>query len=50
MEIKVQSHLGRRVNIDGKGKKKSITLFYEDNEDLDELLKTICGEDFLDEN
>ena len=50
MEIKVQSHLGRRVSIDGKGRKKSITLFYEDNEDLDELLKTICGEDFLNEN
>lgn len=50
MEIKVQSHLGRRVSIDGKGRKKSITLYYEDNEDLDELLKTICGEDFLNED
>lgn len=48
MELKVQSHLGRRVEINGKGRKKSITLFYEDNEDLDELLKNICGEDFLD--
>ena len=47
MEVKVQSHLGRRVEINGKGRKKSITLFYEDNEDLDELLKTICGNDFL---
>ena len=47
MELRVQSHLGRRVAINGKGKKKSITLFYEDNEDLDELLKSICGEDFL---
>lgn len=49
MEIKVQSHLGRRVEISGKGKKKSITLYYEDNEDLDELLKTICGSDFLED-
>lgn len=48
MELRVQSHLGRRVEINGKGRKKSITLFYEDNEDLDELLKNICGEDFLD--
>lgn len=49
MELRVQSHLGRRVEISGKGKKKSITLFYEDNEDLDELLKTICGAEFLEE-
>ena len=49
MELKIQSHLGRVVKIQGKGKKKSVTLFYEDNEDLDELLKTICGKDFLDE-
>ncbi len=47
MELRVQSQLGRRVEINGKGRKKSITLFYEDNEDLDELLKSICGEDFL---
>ena len=49
MELKIQSHLGRRVLIKGKGRKKSLTLFYEDNEDLDELLKTICGESFLEE-
>ena len=49
MELRVQSELGRRVMINGKGRKKSITLFYEDNEDLDELLKKICGEDFLKE-
>ena len=49
MEIKIQSHLGRVVKINGNGKKKCVTLFYEDNEDLDELLKSICGEDFLSE-
>ena len=49
MELRVMSHLGRKVKIDGKGRKKSITLFYEDNEDLDELLTAICGKDFLDE-
>ena len=49
MELRVQSHLGRQVKISEKGRKKTITLFYEDNEDLDELLKTICGDDFLDE-
>lgn len=49
LEIKVQSHLGRKVKIDGKGKKKSITLSYEDNEDLDEILKLLCGNNFLEE-
>ena len=48
VSLRVQSKLGRRCEINGKGKRKSITLFYEDNEDLDELLKTICGNDFLD--
>ena len=47
MAVRVQSHLGRRVEINGKGRKKSITLYYEDNEDLDELLEMICGKDFL---
>lgn len=49
MELRIQSHLGRVVKIKGSGKKKCVTLFYEDNEDLDELLKSICGKDFLDE-
>ena len=47
LELRMQSKLGRRVKIDGKGKKKSLTLFYEDNEDLDELLELLCGRDFL---
>ena len=50
MELRIQSHLGRVVKIKGNGKKKCVTLFYEDNEDLDELLKTICGDKFLEEN
>ena len=49
LEIKVQSHLGRKVKIDGKGRKKTITLSYEDNEDLDEILTLLCGKDFLDQ-
>lgn len=49
LEIKVQSHLGRKVKIEGKGRKKTITLSYEDNEDLDEILKLLCGNSFLDE-
>ena len=49
LEIKVQSHLGRKVKIDGKGRNKTITLSYEDNEDLDEILSLLCGKNFLDQ-
>ena len=49
IELRIQRHLGRKAKILDKGKKKTLTLFYEDNEDLDELLKLLCGADFLDE-
>lgn len=49
LEIRVQSHLGRKVKIDGKGRNKTITLSYEDNEDLDEILTLLCGKEFLDQ-
>ena len=49
LELRVQTHLGRVCKINGKGRKKSVTLFYEDNEDLDELLKSICGSSFIEE-
>ena len=49
MELRIQRQLGRKVKIEDKGRKKTLTLYYEDNEDLDELLKSICGNDFLDE-
>lgn len=49
MELKVQSHLGRKVKIEGKGRKKTLTLYYEDNEDLDEILTALCGKDFLEQ-
>lgn len=47
MEIRVQSYLGRKVKIEGKGRKKTLTLYYEDNEDLDILLESLCGKDFI---
>lgn len=47
LEIKLQTELSRKVKIDGKGRKKTLTLFYEDNEDLDEIIKLLCGEEFL---
>ncbi len=49
LEVRMQSHLGRRVKIEGKGRKKSLTLYYEDNEDLDDLLVILCGKAFLEE-
>ena len=49
LEVKIQTHLGRKVKIEGKGRKKTITLSYEDNEDLDEIIKLLCGDNFLDE-
>lgn len=50
MELKIQRYIGRKAEIKEKGKKKTLTLYYEDNEDLDELLKSLCGADFLEEN
>ena len=49
MELKIQRHLGRRASICEKGRKKTLTLFYEDNEDLDELLAKLCGKEFFEE-
>ena len=49
MEVRMQSHLGRKVKIEGKGRKKTITLYYEDNEDLDEIIEMLCGKEFLEE-
>lgn len=49
LERKMVSALGRKVKVSTKGAKKSVTLFFEDNEDLEELLKQILGESFLSE-
>ena len=49
IELRVQSRLGRKVKIEGKGRAKTITLYYEDNEDLDEILAALCGRDFLEQ-
>lgn len=49
LERRMMANLGRRVKIAEKGGKKSVTLFFEDNEDLDQLLRRICGDSFVDE-
>ena len=41
--------LGRRVDIAEGKRKKTITFYYEDNEDLDAFLRRLCGDAFMDE-
>ena len=47
LERKMVSLLGRKVKLCTKGAKKSVTLYFEDNDDLENLLEQICGKDFL---
>ena len=47
LERRSQTTLGRRVRITNSNKKKSIELAFEDNEDLEALLKLLCGQDFF---
>lgn len=47
LEHRAVSVLGRRVKILKTGKKKVVELAYSDDEDLEALLKTICGDEFF---
>ena len=49
LERSSRTTLGRRVRITNTGKKKTIELTFEDNEDLESLLKLLCGDDFFNE-
>ena len=49
MELRIQRELGRKAEIKAKGRKKTLTLYYEDNEDLDELLRKLCGDSFFED-
>lgn len=46
LERRLMRSLGRKAKIKHKGAQKSITLFYEDNMDLEVLLAQLCGSDF----
>lgn len=48
LEKRMMRELGRRVKIANRGQRKSITLYFEDNQDLEALLTRICGKDFND--
>ena len=49
LENRMMRNLGRKVKISAKKGKQSVTIFYEDNEDLEILLSQICGKDFNNE-
>ena len=48
LERKMSENLGRSVKILPNGKKSSITIGYTDNEDLEKIIKLLCGKDFID--
>ena len=49
LERKMISALGRKVKVCAKGAKKSLVLYFEDNDDLEGLLEQILGKEFLSE-
>ena len=48
LEDKVRTKLGRKVKIHETGRKKTVELTYEDDEDLEDLLKNLVGQDIFD--
>lgn len=44
---KAMELIGRRVKISHKGVAKSVSISFEDNEDLEILLKKLCGDDII---
>ncbi len=49
LEKRLMQNLGRKVQIRDTKKKKTLTLYFEDNEDLEGLLTLLCGKEFLSE-
>ena len=47
VERRARERLGRRVKITQNDRKKSVELFYDDNEDLAALLTALCGDDIF---
>ena len=47
LERKVTSYLGRTVKIVEKGEKSSINIGFSDNNDLEAVLRLLCGDDFV---
>ena len=47
LENRLLDKLGRKVKISNSGKKRVVELSYDDDNDLEELLKALCGEDLF---
>lgn len=47
LERRTREALGRKVKITKNEKKRSIELFYDDDEDMEALLTALCGKDFF---
>lgn len=47
LETSVQQKLGRTVKINQNGVKSSITIGFSDNNDLETVLRLLCGDDFV---
>ena len=47
LEELIQKQIGRTVRINNSGRIKSVSIGYSDNEDLEKLLKQLCGDDFI---
>lgn len=50
LENRIMASLGRRVKLDTKRGKSCITFYYEDNEDLENFLRGVVGDNFFDES
>lgn len=49
LEKRVEDVIGRRVHIVSKGTQKKIEITFSSNEDLEELLKMLCGDEFFED-
>jgi ParB family chromosome partitioning protein len=49
LEKRVEDVIGRRVKITAKGSSKRIEISFSSNEDLEELLKMLCGDEFFED-
>ena len=50
IERRARETLGRKVKITQNGRKRSIELYYEDDDDMEALLRALCGPDFFKED
>ncbi len=48
LEGRLMASIGRRVKLDRKAGKNTITFYYENNEDLEDFLRALCGDEFFD--